>query len=268
MIPLIDADVLCYEIGFACETGWQQEGTPPFDYAAQMLDDRIGNICAKVGGTQPPILFLTGKTNFRYAIAKRTPYKERASHKPFHYSNIKAYIKGKYDYRTTEGLEADDLLAIEQTRALREFYAGTREEANLTVICTRDKDLRQVPGWHYGWELHNQPEFSLEFVDVIGRITYDGKKIKGTGALFFYSQLLTGDNVDSVPGCDGIGPAKAYKVLKNCTNEKDALMACFKLYKARYGLTAYAEMLEQGRLLWMTRELNEDGSPKLWGRKT
>jgi 5'-3' exonuclease len=257
MQPLIDSDVLLYECGFAAETGWQGGGLPSWDYAAELLDNRIANICAMVGATKPPLLFLTGKTNFRNSIAKRQPYKERPSHKPFHYHNLKAYIKGKYDYRITEGLEADDLMAIEQTLRPDE-----------TIICTRDKDLRQVPGWHYGWELGNQPQFGPELVDDWGyiKLSADRKSIKGVGLLFFYSQLLTGDKVDTIPGLDGCGPVKAFELLVNTKTPTEALHAVYEAYKAKYGISAYKEMLEQGRLLWMTRKLRDDGTPLLWGQ--
>lgn len=257
MQPLIDADVLLYEIGFAAETGWQIEGVPPFDYAEKLLNNRIDNICGVVGATAPPILFLTGKTNFRNDIAKRAKYKDRPSHKPFHYYNLKAYIQGKYDYRITEGLEADDLMAIEQT---------SRGEG--TIICTRDKDLRQVPGWHYGWELANQPQFGPELVNDVGyiKLSKDRKKLTGTGMLFFYSQIITGDKVDNIPGLDGYGPAKAFDLLKGCVDTNQALKTCYAAYKQAYGLSAYKEMLEQGRLLYMTRKLRQDGSPVLWGQ--
>lgn len=257
MTPLIDADVLRYEVGFAAETGWKGDDLPSFDYVADLFDNRIGNICALVDATQPPILFLTGKRNFRNDIAKRQKYKERASHKPFHFQNLTAYIKGKYDWRLTEGLEADDLMAIEQT--LR---------PNDTIICTRDKDLRQVEGWHYGWELSNQPQFGPLRVEGFGSIALSAnrKKIIGYGPKFFYSQLLTGDVVDTIPGCGGIGPVRAFEILEHTKTSTEALKACYEAYKAKYGMSGYVEMLEQGRLLWMTRKLRPDGSPVLWGQ--
>lgn len=257
MQPLIDADVLLYEIGFASETGWKGENNPPFDYVADLLDNRIGNICGVVGATQPPILYLTGKTNFRNDIAKRNKYKDRPSHKPIHYANIKAYIQGKYDYRVTEGLEADDLMAIEQTNRPEE-----------TIICTRDKDLLQVAGWHYRWELSNQPQFGPELVDDVGyiKLSADRKKIRGVGMLFFYSQMLTGDAVDSIPGLPKCGPVAAFNILANSKTPNEALKAVYGAYKASYGMSGYTEMLEQGRLLYMTRKLREDGTPVLWGQ--
>ena len=255
MTPLIDADVLRYEIGFAAETGWQQSGFPPFDYVADLIENRIGNICAVVGATTPPKLYLTGKGNFRNDIAKRIPYKQRASNKPWHFKNITAYMLSRYDVTTSEGMEADDLMAIEQTR-----NPGT------TIVCTRDKDLRQVPGWHYGWELGAQPQFGPMLVDTVGAIqlSNDRKSIKGYGELFFYSQCLTGDRVDTIPGLEGTGAIGASLILEGCTDTLDAFKRVRSAYRDVYGDRGDEELLEQGRLLWMSRELNEDGSPVLW----
>src|SRR6478752_4412838 len=126
MQPLIDSDILVYEVGYAAEAGWQQPGFPPFDYVAELLDNRINNICAIVDATLPPILYLTGQGNFRNEIAKRQAYKERPSLKPWHYKNIKAYMEGKYNVHISNGIEADDAMAIEQTRR------GEDE----TIICS------------------------------------------------------------------------------------------------------------------------------------
>lgn len=252
--PLIDSDVLLYECGFGAESSWEGPGFPSFDYVMEMLDNKIGNICAMVEATHPPILFLTGKGNFRYDIAKRQPYKERPSNKPFHYNNLKAYIKAKYEYRESVGMEADDLMAIEQTERMDE-----------TIICTRDKDLRAVPGWHYGWEMGNQPSFGPEFIYEQGyiKLSNDRKSIKGTGSLFFYSQLLTGDKVDTIPGLDGIGAVKAFKILEGSVDSKDAYFRVLDAYLIHYGETGEAELLEQGRLLHMTREI-KNGKAVMW----
>lgn len=272
MQPLIDADVLVYEVGFGVETSWDQPGYPPFDKAAEMLDSKIANICAIVEATAPPLLHLTGKENFRYAIAKREPYKKRAGNKPFHYYNLQAYIKAKYETRISSGMEADDLMAIEQTR--REeilngnpFYSGPTIRS---IICTRDKDLRSISGWHYGWECHNQPSFGPYYVEGFGEIklSNDRKKVSGWGEKFFFVQLLTGDSVDSIPGLPKCGPVKAFETLQATSTPREALRAVYGAYRAFYGpLNAYREMLEQGRLLHMTRKLKDDGSPYLWGQK-
>lgn len=216
---------------------------------------RVNNVCAIIDSTEPPIIYFTGKTNFRSELAKRQKYKERPSNKPWHYYNLKAYIQAVYETRCVEGLEADDLMSIEQTSRPTE-----------TIICTRDKDLRQVPGWHYGWELGNQPSFGPLLVLNPGLLSLsdDRRKLNGYGDLFFYGQLLTGDRVDTVPGLGGCGPVKAFDILFGCGSSQEAFNRVREAYRGVYGDSAEEEMLEQGRLLYMTRELNEDGSPKLW----
>ena len=258
---LIDADVLIYEVGFAAEASWQHAGFPPFDFVADILNNRIANIvaiCSDADGKEAvssPILYLTGKGNFRNDIAKRTPYKARAGNRPWHYKNIKAYIKGVYDFVESDGMEADDLMAIEQSN-----------RGNETIICTRDKDLRSVPGWHYGWELGNQPQFGPMLVDTVGQINLstDRSSIKGYGLKFFYAQCLTGDRVDSIPGIDKCGAVKAFNILDGAETLDECFKRVLEAYKGVYGDRGEEELLEQGRLLWMTRELDKEGKPVLW----
>lgn len=261
---LFDADVLKYEIGFAAEASWKYllgEGwdgsPPPWDVAEKILQERISHVEYQCEATEPSLMFFTGKTNFRNDIAKRQPYKERAGHKPFHYANIEVYLRCNFECRQQEGLEADDLISIEQT---------SRLELRETIICTRDKDLRQVSGWHYGWELGKQPSFGPYFVSDYGAIhlSSDRKKVTGWGLKFFLSQCLTGDSVDSIPGLPKCGPVASYELLHDTTSYDEGRDVVFDAYENKYGVDWESELTEQGRLLWMTRELNPDGTPQLW----
>jgi 5'-3' exonuclease len=151
-----------------------------------------------------------------------------------------------------EGLEADDLLAIEQS---------SRDD---TIICTRDKDLRMVEGMHFGWECGLQPQFGPRYVSNIGTLELvNGKKIVGEGLLFFYSQIITGDSVDTIPGLPRGGPAMAYKSLHGLTDEQEMFDAVSSLYQGKFPETWEEELLEQARLLWMVREL-KDNEPVMW----
>lgn len=254
MRPLIDGDVILYEIGFASETGWQGEYPPPFSYVEEMLYQRVMQICDTVGGTEPPTFFFTGGSNFRIEIATLKPYKgNRKDKKPFHYLNLKYYIQNMYDWKMAENLEADDLMALEQVNCQN------------TIICTRDKDLRQVPGWHFSWELANQPQFGPILVEGYGwiKLSEDKKKLVGVGDKFFLSQCITGDAVDNIPGLPKYGPDKAFKILEATTTYQEGLEAVTEAYKGFYGDLWEKMLLEQGRLLWMTREIN-NGEPVLW----
>lgn len=152
----------------------------------------------------------------------------------------------------SDGIEADDMLAIHQN-----------EE---TVICTRDKDLRQVPGWHFGWEVGKQPEFRMQKVDELGKLVLseDRKKLLGTGLKFFYAQMLIGDTVDNVPGLPNCGPVAAFNTLEALPTKEALHEAVVGLYKAHYGDSWKDEMEEQGQLVWMVRELDMDGNPVMW----
>jgi hypothetical protein len=118
MRPLIDADILRYEVG-ACGQYTDDEGKlviRDFDFVGELLDQRILEICEGVFNTEPPILFLTSDPtthrilhrgedleftpNFREAIATTKPYKgTRKTEKPYHYDNLTSYILGNYNCR-------------------------------------------------------------------------------------------------------------------------------------------------------------------------
>lgn len=192
--------------------------------------------------------------NFRDKVAKKKVYKgNRKAARPLHYENLVAYVCATRDVTCAIGCEADDLLAIHQYNS--EYLS--------TVICSRDKDLKIIPGMHYGWACGNQRVFSFTEVKVNGKLQLlGGKKLEGTGLKFFYSQVLTGDTTDNYPGLPRHGPAEAFKVLNSCKGEEAMFNAVKELYIASYGDEWHAEMNEQAQLAWMVCERNEDGSLK------
>ena len=279
---LIDADILVYEIASCGQFIDEDSGeliVRKFDYVAELLDQRVKEIEGECWATEPSLLFLsndetlqkqservakTYKTkappyipNFRYGLAKSKPYKgNRKQEKPFHRDNIRAYMLEEYECVVANGLEADDLLAVEQTLAA----------PLTTVICSRDKDLRMVEGLHYGWPCGKQPQYGPKPSTKLGELHYDtGKnKLTGTGSKFFYSQVLTGDTTDNYSGLAGCGPKRAFNLLDSAGSEGDLFRATSGAYRDKLGDGWREAMLEQARLAWMVRELNEDGSPVMW----
>ena len=211
------------------------------------------------------------KPNFREKVAEKKEYKgnRKKSEKPAHYVALTEYILATYETVMAEGLEADDLLSIYQ----REASKWSRDPA--TIICSRDKDLRITPGMHFGWECGKQRQFGPEMVSELGRLNfiYRGKtakgepklhEVKGTGLLFFCTQLITGDSTDNIPGVPGAGPAAVKKALEGVDTYSDAIRAVKELYVKKFDDDWEANMLEQGRLLWMVAELDEEGLPIMW----
>lgn len=279
---LIDGDIISYELGAIAQFMDEQTGEiipRPWDWVEETLTYRLEDICNASGSSGKPLIYLTGdevlwkmkarvrpslpiyEPNFRIAVAQSRGYKQgRASEKPLHYNNIRAYLVGVYDAFVAIGCEADDEMAMEQTRRPSE-----------TIICSRDKDLRQVPGWHYGWEVGKQAEFGPAEYDRLGTIQLDrtksSPKIVGGGFAFFCSQLLTGDVVDTVPGLKGYGAVRTASLLGDCKTTGELLDVVGREYRQSVGDSWRTALREQANLLWMVRERNKDGSLKFFDPK-
>jgi len=280
-IPLIDGDVLAYACAFLGEEK-DEDGNitiHPFSSIEGYIEDRVEEIMEAVGTTTRPFMFLTGDGNFRYDIATVKPYKDKRPPKPYHLPNVRTYIRSRYNTYVSKGCEADDLLAM----AMHNY----RRDDIPCVLCTVDKDLLQVEGWHYRWETWNSGEVPLHFVDSLGKLTGEwdegisektGKpykrflsnKFKGEGYLWFLSQILTGDTVDNIPGLEGCGAKKAYEVLKDCRTKAEGLHLVTSLYKEKYEAELWEERLvEQARLVYMIqeRDKNSEDGLKHWTLK-
>lgn len=253
LVPLIDADILRYELGFACETGWRaiterEDAIPPWEYVGRAFDMRMEALCEEIGTEQSPVFYFTTGHTFRYDLAKTKPYKaNRKDNKPWHFDNLTSYLRHCLTSKEITYIEADDALAIDHVN-----------DEN-TILCSRDKDLRQVPGWFYSWEIGAQPSYGPLKIDPIGgvELSENRLKLKGSGLSFFYGQVLTGDTVDNIPGLKGCGPVAAFEMLYE--KEPDDML---EIVRQAYDDDEY--LLEQGQLCWMVRRLHPDGKPVLW----
>lgn len=286
LLILLDADVLAYELSAIGQYYKEDdEGNKEteltirsFEFVRNHLERRVLEIMEVLDTRLEPIMYLSGEGNFREVIAKRKGYKEnrKGIEKPYHLENTKAYIKSRYNTYESRGCEADDLLCISQMESLQR--TGYKYDTAETVIVTRDKDLRQCMGWHYGWECGQQPEYSLRWIDEIGtlesiykegttpkgRISRRFAKLTGTGLKWFYAQVLTGDVVDNIPGLPKVGPKRAFELLDSCNTEEEMLDVTIEAYKGVYESSWETELIEQVHLVWMIRERNPDGSLKWW----
>ena len=250
MRAICDFDILRYEIGFAAETGWKAitedpDAIPPFDYVERLLLNRIAIIKGETGSEECTGYITEGRT-FRFDIATVKPYKgTRKSNKPWHFNNLTVYMRDILGARVITEIEADDAMAID--------HVNSEDE---TVLCSRDKDLRQVPGMFFSWELGRQPSFGPVMIDEIGAIelSEDRKSIKGTGFAFFCSQVLTGDTVDNIPGLPTCGPVAAYEALEGLDTAALLTETLIEFYDDHYGAYGQERLLEQGQLCWLLRE--------------
>jgi 5'-3' exonuclease len=184
---IVDADLLRYQVGSIMHDHPYCEGArvpAPGSFIEEHTQSIIDRIFEVINPHDYRVVF-TGKDNFRFDIAKEQPYKGNRStfEKPYHWESVDTYIKQRYSRKvvTCNGYEADDYMALHR------FYDNPDVEY---YICTRDKDLNTVPGWHYSWSCgESQPE----------KMPYYVTPFEATS--FFFQQCLTGDSTDNIPGC-------------------------------------------------------------------
>lgn len=232
----IDADIVLYSVGFAAEDD-------PIEYCCYSAKKLIQSIIEATEADEY-VLYLTGKTNFRDAVATLQPYKgnrELAS-KPIHYEALRSYLTKYHPFIESVDCEADDLLGI----------ACTADDGNINILASLDKDLNMIEGLHYNWRKKEDYTIYLEEAD-----------------LFFVEQLLTGDATDNIPGLKKITGHVASKKKKEYCREapnfveaiarvKETYLSCHILSNPDMDEGALAQdvevcLQEIGDLLWIRR---------------
>lgn len=207
---LIDGDILLYEFGSAKN----EDGTPlKWPFVISRLDARLANILNAVNATSHQI-YLTGKGNFREKIATIQPYKgHRPSEKPYWHAAVKDFLIKHRNALLVEGYEADDAMAMAQHSS----------KDTQTVICSRDKDLNMVGGWHYQWPSGTK---AAEY--------WKQDKVGGNRCLT--KQMLTGDTTDNIPGLYGVGAKSALlKKVDELENYSEMAQLVAFEYERRFG---------------------------------
>ncbi len=228
------------------------EGNPlSWPFVASRLDAQIASIKTNTECDECKFYITDNNgSNFRIKVATINPYKgNRPTEKPFHYQRVRDYLVKFKKAEIVYGMEADDKLSIEQMRdynGLQESIAWSNayqhpshpREKLTTVICSVDKDLDMVPGWHYNWTKGNEPYF-IEEIEAICN---------------FYCQLLTGDSVDNILGLFGVGKSsKLLATVREYNIELDMYKYVNTQYKKRFGTYSKQFLVENAKLLWMKR---------------
>ena len=232
MILLIDGDTPAYAAAAVCEDTDEQNAI----WEANKTIERL----LVATGTQSFKLFLTGTDNFRYAIFPEYKANRIKTPRPKHLAAVRESLVRSYGAIISQGCEADDLLGIEQVAASTH---GTEE----TMICSIDKDLDQIPGWHYHPGIKRQGVWIREPRRYL---------VTPAEALhFFYYQLLIGDSTDGIKGAVGIGKAKAEKILEGCTTAEDYYHATSIFFSCE------EELLLNARCLYIWQKENDTWMP-------
>jgi hypothetical protein len=272
MRAIVDMDILAYKASFSCQksaysvvrnsggvafeggsskeaeafikehslsTGeggeFTKEKTTNLDTVEEMqrrIDKMISTLITRVGCTEMEG-YLTGVNNFREKVATTKKYKGNRDKiaKPVHLNEAKAYLIKEYGAVMCNGWEADDAMACAQKE-----YA---EDGLPSVICSIDKDLLTVEGWHFNLDKHEWRFITEE--EAGHRLCI---------------QILTGDSTDNIGGLPRVGEKGAEKILKGCatTEEKKEKVVLTYQEKAGKQLTPWVwdkYLLEQANLIYI-----------------
>ncbi len=193
MLPeyaLIDSDSIYFRIGCvissetALHLNWERS-------VRRFIDFTMREILRNTG-CQEMHVAIKGRGNFRDEIIpdykanrpKLSEFRKIA----LNYGHN--YFCEKYNAVMAHGMEADDLVSI--------WAAECREAEKEYVVVGMDKDLLQIPGYHYNFVKRTHRNIS----------EFDAK-------YNLYHQCLMGDAADNIKGIHMVGTKTAHKILDN-----------------------------------------------------
>ena len=194
--------------------------------AKKRADELVVDICESCFADDY-LLYVKGPNNFRdnYDTYKRN---RSGGERPSSLESVRTHLANVHGMRAPAG-EADDICVIQAQDFL--------DDGVDYVICSIDKDLRQMPGLHYNIRKNE-----------ITRVE------EQEGFRFLMLQCLTGDRVDGIDGIRGIGPVKGNKILDEA---EDLYEAVGRAWAAKYPDDWKEGLAKCYNLVYMRRRKDE-----------
>jgi hypothetical protein len=244
----------------ACETRDELDGIKPRRTLDQMKKQviSIAQHQMRLCGATRYVLFVTPPGSTKggrndYAVTR--PYQANRSGKaaPEHLDAVRHYMGNDCQGDVSLYQEADDALAQSNYKA-RE--AGTPE---LAVLCSKDKDLKMVPGYYYDYDAEEVRHLDNTFGYIEVDRSKSAAKVVGRGTKFFWTQCLMGDTADNIAGLPSafingkdkkIGPMAAFKLIDPCKTD----LECYDVVR---------ELFRNSRNEWVHWETQQ---PSTWAK--
>lgn len=217
---LVDGDIVCYRCAAATEHETE-------DIARWQTSEMMRRILHETNAMQHRC-FLSGGSNFRYDVYPEYKANRNDMPKPKWLQSVREHLVTEWNAKVTDGIEADDAMGIAQCS----------EHDGDSVIASIDKDMLQIPGYHYNFvRLEHRNISPLE------------------GLRNFYKQLIMGDRTDNIFGFDGKARqtvpkflAEKVEYLDECMNEADMFAHVREMYNDD------ERMLMNGQCLYICRK--------------
>jgi DNA polymerase-1 len=205
---LLDADMLLFRAMAATEVEvelapdvWTRHSEA--GHAREMYWQQVTNWCDLMGCNLGDVWHcFTDRSAFRRDLFPG--YKaNRKSPKPIGYKHLRAELLTEDTAFMFSKIEADDLMGI----------FATMPTGDEVVIASGDKDLMQIPGLHLWLDTGKEIEPEDGLVVERSGDTIIKRNTDEHAERFTYQQILTGDATDGIPGCKGMGPVGAKKLV-------------------------------------------------------
>ncbi len=220
---------MAYRSAASCEPTKDKPDREPLESAlarAETLMVRILDGTTRSGDNEGYKVFLGGSENFRYAIDPEYKANRKNTVRPLWLEPVREMLITSWGATICDGIEADDAL-------------GIASDAFDTIIASVDKDLLQIPGYHY-----NIVSAETLYMD------------EHTARVNLYTQLIMGDRSDNIKGYDGKMRQKVPQFLqpyidqlRQCSTEKEMFTVVYDMYEL-----GDVELLKNGQLLYIQRK--------------
>jgi hypothetical protein len=194
----IDADFVAYHISY--EKPDDPKTIDDMQHNAEVIIEHM----RKAAAAEHVHMHLTPSTSDkggRYTFAIQKPYQGQRTDdkKPRLLHIMRQWLSDRYPGTLHEFCEADDGMSSAQYEAIR------LGKTDLSIIASKDKDLRMVSGWHLDWDTGQLRyiEDAWGYVELQEKTSASGqvtKKLYGFGHKWFWAQMLIGDGADNIQG--------------------------------------------------------------------
>jgi 5'-3' exonuclease len=247
---IVDTDHITHRAAASCEPTKAKPFLQDKDTAIWRCRAMVDNLKRRYN--DPDFEFhISGEGNWRYGIYPQYKANRKDTVRPTWLNDVRELMVVEYKATITNDMEVDDICGIRMTQE--------HNRPEKVVCASLDKDLLQLPGYHYAWEISGTTSTGTTW-------TKEEKEVFVSpldGLRRFYCQVIQGDQADNIPAFDGKFRSSVPQFVQNILNplnemdkEKDMYDYCAEVYQG--DLTT---MHRNASVLYIMKDYNDKWTP-------
>jgi hypothetical protein len=187
---IVDADHISHRAAASCEPTKAKPFTADKEIALSRCRSMVDNLRQRYN--DPEMEFhISGEGNWRYEVYPEYKANRKNTARPTWLNDVREFMVVEYKASITNEMEVDDICGIRLTQE--------RDRPEKVVCASLDKDLLQLPGYHYSWEISGTTSTGKTWVREESEVLITPLD----GLRRFYCQVIQGDQADHIPAFDG-----------------------------------------------------------------